>query len=297
MKNSHHGAFCAKKDAPMPVDKARTRQVFTATHRPILTADDVRRGLEHHQFVPYYQPKWSIEHDSLQGAEILARWNHPTLGVLAPGQFLPIVLDNNLIEELFEQLFEQGLEMHRALAFDAMPLTLAFNVQPAQLARPGFATKVRDLLSHHGCPAESVIVEVTETGAIDFPAVSLKNLLALRKMGCGVSMDDFGTGFSSMKRLCDMPFSELKLDGSFVRGLDSHPACRTVIANTVTLANALGLSLVVEGVETTDQLAQLKALNCPFVQGYAIARPMNGSLFFDYCLLHRSPSTFSLFSA
>jgi len=128
-----------------------------------------------------------------------------------------------------------------------------------------------------------LLFEVTESGLIQAPASSLETLLRLRLLGCGLAMDDFGAGYSSLERLCEFPFSQIKLDASFVRKLDFQPRSKAIIRSAVTLAEALGLSLVVEGVETQEQVQLLLGLGCTLAQGFLFARPMPGKHFISYC--------------
>lgn len=125
--------------------------------------------------------------------------------------------------------------------------------------------------------------EITETGLISAPASSLENLVRLRIMGCGLAMDDFGAGYSSLDRLCEFPFSQIKLDRTFVHKMKSQPRSCAVISSVVALAQALGISLVVEGVESDEQRVRLIELGCSIAQGYLFARPMPEQHFLDYC--------------
>ncbi|MCE4052252.1 EAL domain-containing protein [Pseudomonas sp. Au-Pse12] len=272
-----------------PPTTTRDSSVLPEIGSPLAPSiEEIRNGLHRREFIAYYQPKLSLLNGSLAGAEVLARWDHPQRGLLAPGMFLPGVFQDNLLPALFSQIFEQGLRLNQSLSALSMPVELAFNLQPEQLSCPRFSTLISTWLSEYRCPPTHIMFEITETGSIHLPTISLRNLLQLRLAGCGLSMDDFGTGFSSLERLCDLPFNQLKLDGSFVRKLEANPACRAVVENTVRLASTLGLSLVVEGVETPAQLQQLKALGCTLVQGFAIARPMPEAHFISYCLHNAS---------
>lgn len=234
----------------------------------------LRQGLSDNAFVAFYQPQLSLKTGTIAGLEVLARWNHPEKGLLTPGHFLEAIERFDLLDELFLRLFEQGLVLRKKLESVNLPVTMSFNLHPSQLSNPMLNKAINVLLRTHQCRADAVTLEITETGTLNLSDVVMDNLLQLRQMGCGVSLDDFGTGFSSLERLCDLPFSELKLDAIFVRRLDTHPACATIVTHAIGLASALGLSLVVEGVESQRQLKQLSAMGCSIVQGYAIAAPM-----------------------
>lgn len=246
--------------------------------------EEIQRAFDNDEFEPYYQPKIMLEGGELKGAEVLARWNHPRLGILSPSYFLPVLEAHNLLDKLLTRLLEKGLMLQRTLSLIQSPVELAFNVHATQLGATDLVDQIEKTLSKLGLPANGLLFEITETGLVDATANSLENLIRLRLMGCGLAMDDFGSGYSSLQRLCELPFSQLKLDGSFVRELETHPAHRAVIESAVGLADALGLSLVVEGVETPGQQEQLRKLGCSIAQGYGLARPMSRALFFQYCL-------------
>ncbi|MGY3256082.1 EAL domain-containing response regulator [Pseudomonas chlororaphis] len=245
---------------------------------------EILHGFDRDQFEPYYQPKMTLQSGELQGAEVLARWNHPQLGVLAPGHFLPVMEEHELMDKLLVRMLEKGLALQQTLSGSLPAPQLAFNVQAAQLASRTFSEQIETALSQYRMPANNLMFEITETNLVGSTANHLENLIRLRLMGCGLAMDDFGTGYSSLKRLLDFPFSQLKLDGSFVRELASRPGSRAVIEGAVRLAGSLDLSLVVEGVETPEQRDQLSRLGCTIGQGFGLARPMSGQHFLQYCL-------------
>ncbi|MFC6299287.1 EAL domain-containing protein [Pseudomonas sp. CCM 7893] len=245
---------------------------------------EIQRAFDDDEFEPYYQPKFMLNSGELKGAEVLARWNHPRLGLLSPAYFLATLEAHHLLDKLLARLLEKGLMLQKALALTGLSVELAFNVHATQLGSTTFVDKIEKALNRLGLPAHGLLFEITETGLVNSTVNSLENLIRLRLMGCGLAMDDFGSGYSSLQRLCGLPFSQLKLDGSFVRELESRPDHRAVIESAVTLADSLGLSLVVEGVETSEQQAQLHRMGCSIGQGYGLARPMPTTRFFQYCL-------------
>lgn len=247
------------------------------------TLGDVRRGLDNGEFEAYYQPKVTLEGQLLVGAEVLARWTHPQWGVLLPAHFLPVMEEHNLVDRMFWQLFDQGLALQQRLAVQGRVINLAFNLHPAQLACTGLAERIAVLLKQSQVPAASVMFEITEVGVVSAPASSLENLVRLRMLGCGVAMDDFGAGYSSLDRLSELPFSEIKLDRAFIRKMQSQPKSAAIISCSVALARALGVSLVIEGVETTEQQVRLIELGATLAQGFLFARPMPEAHFIDFC--------------
>lgn len=265
-QNQRHGLVTALKKSELP------------------TLADVIRGLDNGEFEPYYQPKVALDNASLQGAEALARWNHPQLGVLPPSHFLHIMEHHSLLDRLFWQLFDQGLALRRKLAQKGIPLSFSFNLHPSQLASQTLTESITALLVLFQVPSSSITFEITETSLISAPASSLENLVRLRVMGCGLAMDDFGAGYSSLDRLCELPFSQIKLDGTFVRKMGHHPRSSAIISYTVALARSLGMSLIIEGVETREQQERLLELGCDIAQGFVFARPMPESHFIAYCI-------------
>ncbi|MCE5979575.1 EAL domain-containing response regulator [Pseudomonas sp. JR33AA] len=246
------------------------------------TLSDMQRGLDNGEFEAYYQPKITLDGQQLAGAEVLARWVHPQLGVLPPGHFLPVMEAHDLIDRMFWQLFDQGLALQQRLAATGRSINLAFNLHPTQLAGAELTAQISTLLKRSQIPAASVTFEVTESGVISAPASSLENLVRLRMLGCGLAMDDFGAGYSSLARLSELPFSQIKLDRVFVHKMQSQPKSAAIISCSVALAQALSVSLVVEGVETTEQQARLIELGVTLAQGFLFARPMPEAHFIDF---------------
>lgn len=236
--------------------------------------EEVFRGLAEHEFRAYFQPKFDLLTGEVRGVEVLARWHHPVKGILPPSTFLPVIERCNLWDEmLFEQL-DQGLSVQEQLLSQGHPLNLAFNLDTSQLANCHLTARIKAVLRTRRASGSGLTFELTETGLLEAPVTSLENLLRLRMMGCGLSLDDFGAGFSSLQRLCQLPFSEIKLDGEFIRNLKLQPRCGAVISSTLAMAKSLGMSVVIEGIETSEQLSQLQEMGCTLGQGYLYARPM-----------------------
>lgn len=261
--------------------RSASPQLLSPAELPTLS--DVQQGLDNGEFEAYYQPKVTLEGQALVGAEVLARWNHPQWGVLTPAHFLPVMEAHNLISRLFWQLFEQGLALQQSLALEGRVIDLAFNLHPTQLACTALTERIPVLLKRFQVPAARVMFEITESSLISAPASSLENLVRLRMLGCGLAMDDFGAGYSSLDRLSELPFSQVKLDRAFVRKMQSQPKSAAIISCAVALARALEISLVVEGVETAEQQARLIELGGTLAQGFLFARPMPESHFIAFC--------------
>ncbi|AZY52578.1 EAL domain-containing protein [Bordetella avium] len=236
----------------------------------------IRAGLDRGEFIPYYQPKFDVRTLQPAGAEILARWNHPILGLLPPSYFIEAIKDCNEIDRLTLALADQAMAQTARSALTGRGASLALNVETCQLGNAQLLNDLIAALERYALPATALTLEVTETGLLSVQAATLETLVRLRLLGCTVSIDDFGTGFSSMERLCNLPFNQLKIDASFVRRLPGDARSESVIAATLSLAESLGITVVAEGIETADQRNALLDMRCALGQGYWYARPMSG---------------------
>ncbi|MGE8101496.1 EAL domain-containing response regulator [Pseudomonas fluorescens] len=242
---------------------------------------DVRRGLALGEFKAWFQPKFEMNSAALAGAEALARWEHPIRGLLLPKDFLAAVLAYDLIDEMLKQMLEQGMSLLRVLRQSGLELELAFNLHASQLARNDLIDHIHHVLKCHDFPGSTLLFEVAENGLLDIPRVTRKNLLRLRMMGCRLSIDDFGMGFSSLTLLCQLPFNQLKLDGQLVRSI-GDPRTRAMVTSTVALARVLNKSLVIEGVSSQVIRDGLVEMGCSFGQGFHLARPMDPQRFIQW---------------
>ncbi|MDR6165556.1 EAL domain-containing response regulator [Pseudomonas fluorescens] len=238
---------------------------------------EVRRAIAAKEFTPYFQPKFNLRTGNVKAVEVLARWQNPTLGLLPPSLFLQTVERCGLMDQLLFGLMEKSLHVQQQLKKRSHGLNFAFNMHSSQLSSMHLLPRIRGLLAEHNMPGSDLTFELTESGLLEISAASLDTLVRLRMMGCNLSIDDFGAGFSSLQRMCQLPFNELKIDAEFVRMLGHEPRCEGVIISTLALGKELGLSVVVEGIETEHQRRQLLEWGCVEGQGYLKARPMNGS--------------------
>ncbi|NVZ18030.1 EAL domain-containing response regulator [Pseudomonas costantinii] len=235
---------------------------------------EIQRGLALGEFRAWFQPKLVMSTGQLAGVEALVRWEHPARGVLLPGDFLAAVLAYDLIDDMFKQLLEQGLSLLGVLRRQQVQLELAFNLHASQLLNSNVVAHIQWALGQHGFPGSTLMFEFAENGLLNITPPIQENLLRLRMLGCGLSIDDFGTGFSSLKLLCQLPFNQLKLDSEFVRHVD-EPRSQTMISSTLALAKSLDMSLVIEGVSNQRIRDGVLAMGCELGQGYYLARPMS----------------------
>ncbi|MFJ2455915.1 EAL domain-containing protein [Pseudomonas protegens] len=235
--------------------------------------DEVRSAMQHQQVETYFQPKINLLTGDVVGVEALTRWNYPSGEIVPPAVFIPAIESSDLLNDLFFTLLNHGLELQRQAWSRGHLLNVAFNLESVQLSNPDLVSTIKNVLYGYGLPGSILTFELTESGLLEASATCLESLVRLRMMGCRLSIDDFGVGFSSLQRLCRLPFNEIKLNGQFVRGLD-EPRCRATISSTLALGATLGMSVVVEGIETSEQYQQLLDLGCAQGQGFLFAKPM-----------------------
>lgn len=236
---------------------------------------DVRRAIERQELRAYFQPKFMLKTGETIGAEVLVRWVKADGRVFSPADFLPVVERCGLLDAMFLSLLDQGLRLQRHVQSHGKRFKLAFNLHISQMSSARLIEQIKERLKQHALPASGLQFELTEDGLLEAPAACLESMVRLRMMGCGLSIDDFGVGYSSLERLCQMPFNEVKLDGGFVRNMQEQPRYLAVVSSTLALAHELGMLVVAEGLETEAQLQCLTRMGCNLGQGYYLARPMN----------------------
>jgi diguanylate cyclase (GGDEF)-like protein/PAS domain S-box-containing protein len=236
---------------------------------------DLRGAVERRELVLHYQPRVDTLTGRPIGFEALVRWNHPTRGLIAPGVFIPIAEETGLIEPIGQWVLETACaDLRTWIDSAAEPLRLSVNLSPLQLARESLAGRIAALLTATGIPAGLLELEITESAAMRSPEVAERHLARLKALGIVLSIDDFGTGHSSLARLKLLNVDCLKIDGSLVRDCAVDPYDAALCRATIALGRALGLQVVAEGVETQEQWQFLAQEHCNSIQGFIIARPM-----------------------
>ena len=236
--------------------------------------EELRAGIAGGELVLHHQPQVSVADRRTVGVEALVRWQHPTRGLLAPGDFLPLAevhgLMGVLTDEVLAQAVAQAAVWHRA----GRGLRMSVNLSASNLLDTGLPERVAELLALHALPPSALVLEVTETVLLSDPDRSLAVVGALTELGAGVSIDDFGTGYASLTYLHQLPVQELKLDRSFTADLLTDSRAAAIVASTIRLAHQLGLRVVAEGVEDPATLVHLRALDCDESQGYLHSPPL-----------------------
>lgn len=240
---------------------------------------DLRDAIEAGELTLAFQPIASITHGTVAGAEALLRWNHRQRGPIGPAEFVPIAESCGLILPLGRWVLREACRVAASWPYEHDPLTVHVNISPVQLRDEGLVRDVREALLESGLPPTRLCLELTESGVFDDLDVAAKRILALGELDVRVVLDDFGTGHSSLQWLQRLPVSALKIDRSFVDGVDSRPVDLAIVQATLGLAQLLGLETVAEGVETSSQLAVLREQGCTSIQGYLLLPPVAAERF------------------
>ncbi len=235
----------------------------------------LRRALEREEFVLHYQPKVNIASGKLTGAEALIRWNDPVSGLTPPGRFIPILEETGLIHDVGRWALRKAIEDYQRWRNDGLPaVRIAVNVSPLQLRNQNFVAEIQQAVSVAADAAAGLQLEITESVIMQDVNHSIGSLLAIRALGVTIAIDDFGTGFSSLNYLAKLPVDTLKIDRSFVVEMISATGGLTLVSVIINLAHAFKLNTVAEGVETEEQLRQLRLLGCNEMQGYLFGKPV-----------------------
>lgn len=239
------------------------------------TAADLRAGLARGEFFPCFQPKVEIRSLRVAGFEALARWQHRQEGVVTPDCFLPAMEQSGLVSDLFWQMLDRSVDFTARLRCTGFAGTVAVNLSPSSLKDLELVARMNDVVLGAGLQPRDVLLELTESAAVsEALGPALENLARLRLRGFGLSIDDCGTGYSSFQQLARLPFTELKIDKSFVGSATTHEASRILVEASLEIAKKLKLRSVAEGVESREQWLLLRELGCEQAQGFGIARPM-----------------------
>lgn len=262
--------------------KGRSQIFDKAMHAHALTQlqieNDLRRAVERQEFQVYYQPIVSLASRRTTGFEALVRWQHPELGMIFPGDFIPVAEETGLILEIGEWVLRQAcsqMQSWQEKFSQTPPFTISVNLSAKQFLQKNLVERVETILQETGLDPCSLKLEITESVMMEQAEVAAVKLKALQNLGVHLSIDDFGTGYSSLAYLHSLPINTLKIDRSFVNSIDADVEKLEIIQTIVKLAWNLGFDVVAEGVETKKQLAQLRALKCESGQGFLFAKPMN----------------------
>jgi EAL domain-containing protein (putative c-di-GMP-specific phosphodiesterase class I) len=261
-----------------------TKEMRISPNKKLLLEHDIQKALKRNEFILYYQPQWDIQANKMMGMEALLRWQHPELGLINPDEFTPLSEETGLIIQIEQWVLRHGCEQTKYwLDENHVPLQININLSAKEFARPGLVTLIEDVLDRSGLPPHLLELEVTESFVMHDIKLAGKILHSLHELGVRLALDDFGTGYSSLSYLMHLPFDSVKIDKSFCQTLFESKKAQIILLAMIHLCQDLGFSVVVEGVETTEQLQFLRSHQCYLAQGYLFSKPLSAADFLNYC--------------
>src|SRR6202166_1240874 len=235
---------------------------------------ELRHAVEHDEMRLFFQPKIDLRSGRVTGAEVLLRWQHPTRGLLGPADFIPFAEQTGFIRRLTRWTLDHAIAQGALWQRAGKALGIAVNISADDIGDVRLDSRVASMLTRHQLPPALLTLELTESGFIEDPTRALRVLDAVAALGVSLSIDDFGTGYSSLSHLARLPVHEVKIDRSFVQGLESDPEFAPVLRSVIDMGHGLGLKVVAEGIETEEAAARLRDYGCDIAQGYLYAKPM-----------------------
>jgi len=242
-----------------------------------ITAAEILEGIEQQQMELYYQPQIELRSHTLKGVEALVRWHHPTRGFVPPGMFIEIAEREGLMGQLTSYVINMAVKQINDWKSSGLKITVSVNVSADNITSLSLPEHLSDLIQDHGLDPQSIVLEITESALMGELKTALDILTRLRMKGFGLSIDDFGTGNSSLVLLHRVPFTELKIDMSFVKQMDKDLDARAIVETCVMLAHKLNMESVAEGIENESVQKTLTLMGCDMGQGYHLAKPMPAS--------------------
>ncbi|WP_303290976.1 EAL domain-containing protein [Marinobacter sp. SS5-14b] len=290
-KLADYDAQTLLRHAFIALDEARISSNRVSLYRPEMNPYNARRltlmsdlseAIQNNRLNLHFQPQIHLKTARVAGFEALIRWNHPEHGFVPPDEFIPMAERTGLIKPLTRWVIQESLGFCKALDERDCDATVSVNISAANLREPEFCEDVCKLLEQHQVQAQRLVLEVTETAAMLDPTISLSMLRALQTAHVRLSIDDFGTGHSSLSYIRKLPVNEIKIDRSFVMEMATNQGDATIVRTTVNMCHDLGYVVVAEGVENASTEKMLTELGCDFIQGYHIARPMDQESILDW---------------
>lgn len=247
---------------------------------------EILDGIEQGQFEAFFQPKVSFTTGQVVGMEALARWRHPLHGLVGPYHFIGVLEKAQKMEELTFLMLKNAAVAGRLLQEAGYDISVSVNLSLISLCDVTLLDRIVEVVRTAGVEPKKIILEVTESTAMTDTAHALENLTRLRMRGFGLSIDDYGTGYSNMQQLSRIAFTELKIDASFVKDLSRNKSLRIIVESSIDMAHKLRVESVAEGVESQSDWDTLKEMGCDVAQGYFIARPMAQAAMLEFCATH-----------
>jgi len=235
---------------------------------------DLRKAVDQDELTLVYQPKVGLRAGAEHQAEALVRWQHPQRGLVTPSEFIPFAEQTGYIRAITRWVLARAVAQCAAWRGEGLAMNVSVNLSARDLIDGELPVRFATLLERYDCAASWITLEITESAIFDDPGHALENLQRLHALGCKLSIDDYGTGYSSLAYLRRLPLHELKIDKTFVTGMARDANDAVMVRSTIDLAHNMGLKVVAEGVEDEATLVELRALGCDVVQGFFLSRPM-----------------------
>ena len=287
--HAHGLEVIASLRKPLPVDTLlalfkqhipdANRKKLDASHsvEDELTLIELQQAIRNEQLILHFQPQIEIATNKLSGIEVLVRWQHPEQGLIYPDRFISLAEQNGLMGELTHWVIDKTVKQEQLWQDAGLTTTMSVNISALDITGLTLPEQLAELLKNNKLAPPRLTLEITESALMGELVTSLDILTRLRLKGIKLSIDDFGTGYSSLSQLHRVPFTELKIDRSFVSNLNEDSEARAIVKTCILLGHELNMHVVAEGVESEEHLKLLKQMGCDFAQGYFIARPMPGS--------------------
>lgn len=252
-----------------------TKEMNLEAHEHIQMEVALRKAISNNEFVLHYQPKLNLKDGSIAGVEALIRWENPELGLITPTEFIPLAEETGLIMQIGEWALREACQTNKAWQTEGyQPICVAVNLSAKQFQHPDIAQLVASILSEAGLEPQYLELELTETAVMENVESAINKLNTIKQMGVKISVDDFGTGYTSISYLKQFPISVLKIDQSFIKNIPENLNNTAITSAVIALAHTLEMKVVAEGVENAEQLQYLADHDCDMVQGYYLSRPL-----------------------
>ena len=247
---------------------------------------EIRRAIERKEFILHYQPQIELKTGKLKGVEALVRWQHPDRGLVYPNMFISLVEQNDLIGDLTALVIGMSIEQNRKWQDQGLVTQISVNISADNITSLSLPEQLADMLRDNRLDPTMLVLEVTESALMGELVTSLDILTRLRMKGFGLSIDDFGTGYSSLSQLHRIPFTELKIDQSFIMSMEQDEESQAIVKTCIMLGHELNMEVIAEGVESQNIFDMLSSYGCDIAQGYHIARPIPADELFTWVTAH-----------
>mgnify|MGYP001203683598 CR=1 FL=1 len=275
LTNADSAMYSAKKKGRNQFERAKANMAAGGFEK-LLLENSLRKALDEDEFILYFQPQVHIKTSEITSMEALIRWNHPDLGIIAPGEFIPIAEETGLILPISDWVLKSVCKkMKEWQCAGYPPVRVAVNLSAGQFLQNGFVEKVKRILMETDLDPSFLELEITENMVMHDVKMAIEVLHKLQDLGVCIALDDFGTGYSSLNYLKDFPINSLKIDRSFIFDIDKNPSSAALTKAIAVLAHDLKLKVIAEGVENYKQLSMVKQFSCDTVQGFYFSKPLN----------------------